>query len=224
MTAPKLRSPYFDEVSAVLLDFDGPVTALMPAPMNRHVADQARAALAAHDTVPPEPVASTSDHLAVLRWAGEHLPAAVEDVETACVAAEVTAARTTPLTTGAHDLLHACRGAGVPVVVVSNNAASAVEVFLAAQGMADLVQEVLGRPLNQPELMKPHPHLVQRALAAASVDPASAVLVGDSVSDVVVAHAAGVRAIGFAKHERRGRELREAGADFIVTSMVDLTR
>jgi phosphoglycolate phosphatase-like HAD superfamily hydrolase len=70
--------------------------------------------------------------------------------------------------------------------------------------------------------MKPHPHIVGLALRITATDPADAVLVGDSVSDIDVARAAGVRSIGYAKNPRRGAELRAAGADAITDSMSDL--
>jgi hypothetical protein len=105
---------------AVLLDFDGPITPLMPAPANMHAADIGRTALAAHQLDPDE-IRWTSDHLAVIRWAGSHAPSALPDVEAACNAAEAEAARTCVPTPGTHDMLVALHAVDIPVVIVTNN-------------------------------------------------------------------------------------------------------
>jgi pyrophosphatase PpaX len=44
--------------------------------------------------------------------------------------------------------------------------------------------------------IKPHPEGVQRALAHLGVDPRAAVMVGDTVSDIIAARVAGLRTIG----------------------------
>lgn len=203
---------------AVLLDFDGPVTPLMPAPLNMQTADVARAALARHGIDPGE-VRATSDHLAIIRWTGSHAPAALADVEAACTTAEVEAARTSQPTPGAHDLMAALDAAGVPVVIVTNNAASAAQTYLERWNLTTRVRGVVGRPEHEPALMKPNPHTVKIALQIVEATPADAVLIGDSVSDVEVAHAAGLRALGYAKNPRRGRELATAGADALTETI-----
>lgn len=220
--APRLAAP-LRGVRALLLDFDGPVTVLMPPPLNADVAAAARAPLTARGMSLPPELEATTDHLAVLRWTGRHERSALAAVEGAVVDAEEAAATTATLTTGADELLAACSLAGVSVVVVTNNAASAADAFLRRHGLRDRVLAIMGRPAEHPELMKPATYLVDAALDLVDVEASAAALVGDSVSDVTVSHAAGVMAVGYAKHARRGVELREAGADIIVTSMRDLT-
>ncbi|MGF0115460.1 HAD family hydrolase [Promicromonospora sp. Marseille-Q5078] len=197
---------------AVLLDFDGPVTPLMPAPLNKQAADAARGALARHG-IDPEELRDTSDHLAVIRWTGTHAPDALTDVEAVCIEAEVEAARTSQPTAGAHELIAALDRAGVPVVIVTNNAASAVRTYLDRFDLTRLIRDIVGRTAQQPELMKPNTYMVNQALRIAQAEPADVVLIGDSVTDVEVAHAAGVRSLGFAKNPRRGQELARALAD-----------
>jgi len=208
---------------AVLLDFDGPVTPLMPAPINMQTADAARIALAEHGIDPVE-VRQTSDHLAILRWAGTHAPEALTDVETACTAAELEAARTSHPTPGSHELMASLSAAGVPVVIVTNNAADSAEAYLARWGLARHILGVVGRPQGKPTLMKPNTHTVEVALGIVRVMPNEAVLIGDSVSDVQVAHAAGVRALGFAKNPQRGKELADAGADALTETITRLVQ
>jgi phosphoglycolate phosphatase len=119
-------------------------------------------------------------------------------------------------------LLAALHVAGTPVVIVSNNAAEPIRTYLERHGLAPYVRDVVGRPHLRPDLMKPDPHTVQRALSIAGTSARSAVLIGDSVSDIEVAKAAGVRSIGYAKTRQRGVELREAGADAVVNRIASL--
>ena len=206
---------------AVLLDFDGPVTPLMPAPLNKQAADAARAALARHGNTPEE-IRDTSDHLAIIRWAGAHAPSALPDVEAVCVEAEVEAALRSQPTAGAHELMTALDRAGVPVVIVTNNAARATCTYLGRFDLAGRVRDIVGRPENRPDLMKPNTHMVNEALRIAGAVPSEAVLIGDSVSDIEVAHAAGIRALGYAKNTRRGWELEAAGADALTETVAAL--
>lgn len=210
------------ESAAVLLDFDGPVTPLMPAPANMHAADAARKALSAHGITPPGDIATTSDHLALVRWAGAHAPDALADVDDACTIAEMNSALTCTPTPGAHALLAALHAAGTPVVIVSNNDASAIHNYLQRHELSAYVRDVIGRPFMRPDLMKPHPHTVERALEVTGSALASTVFIGDSVSDIEVARTAGVRSIGYAKTRQRGVELSEAGADVVVDTMASL--
>lgn len=208
---------------AVLLDFDGPVTPLMPAPLNMQTADAARAALARHG-IDPEGIRTTSDHLAIVRWTGEHAHEALPDVEAAVTEAEVEAAGVSRPTAGAHELITALDEAGVPVVIVTNNAASAARTYLDRFDLLGHVRAVVGRPKHRPDLMKPNTHMVEEALRIADVDPSEAVLIGDSVSDVTVSHAAGLRVIGYAKNPKRGQELEGANADALAETIAALAQ
>ncbi|GAA6527418.1 HAD family hydrolase [Intrasporangium sp. DVR] len=206
---------------AILLDFDGPVTPLMPAPVNALAADAARAALKGVEL--PADVATTTDHLTVLRWTASGAPDRLADVEDACVTAEIAAARISEPTAGALDFLRWCQEQGKPVVMVSNNAAEAITTYLHRFEATSLVRGIVGREPRRPDLLKPHPSLVLAALELAQAEPAQAVLIGDSVTDIEGARATGVPSIGYAKTPARGRDLNEGGADALVDTM-DLRR
>ena len=75
--------------------------------------------------------------------------------------------------------------------------------------------------------MKPHPSAVERALDLLDRPAHQSVLVGDSVTDIQVSRATGIRSIGFAKTSIRGRELQAVGADAVTDSVAlvaDLVR
>ena len=212
----------FAAADAVLLDFDGPVTPLIPAPANLAVADAARAPLLARDIVLGDHIGTTSDHLAVLRWAATNAPQALVEVETLCDDTETAAVSTAEPTHGAHDLLVRCHQNGKPVVIVSNNAEGAIRAYLERWSLTPYVVAVVGRPAHRPDLMKPDTHTVDEALRIVRIEPSRAVFIGDSISDVEVSRAVGMQCIGYAKTPCRGDGLRAAGAEAITASMADL--
>jgi phosphoglycolate phosphatase len=203
-----------DGASAMLLDFDGPLAALMPPPVNAQAAAAARAILEGVEL--PTDVASTTDHLAVLRWALEHLPAPLMlKVEAACARLEVEAAARCEESVNCHALLHFARRADLPVAVVSNNATPAVREFLRRTGWLPYVAVVSARTPDTVEWLKPRPDLLLVAADALRTDIGSTVFFGDSVSDVVAAKRAGCRVVGLYKGPQRMRELEAAGADLV---------
>jgi phosphoglycolate phosphatase len=207
---------------AVLLDFDGPVTHLLCPPANLEAANRARAPFKARGLALNSDVSSTSDHLAVLRWAAMNAPDLLAEVEAACDDAEADAAYDAEPTDGAHEFLVRCKQSSKPVLIVSNNAEVAIRVHLERWSLTPYVAAVIGRPAHRPDLMKPNTHTVDAALRILRVDPQRAVFIGDSVSDVEVSCAAGVPCIGYAKTPRRGDELWEAGAAAVISGMAEL--
>lgn len=222
MTDAQLRA-LLQDVEAILLDFDGPVTQLLPPGPNAEVAAAAREPLIAAGYDLPADLGTTTDHIAVLRFSATVNPATRQDVETICRELEVKAAQNSAPTPGADRLLEVCATQGLAVVVASNNDAAAVETYLDRMGLRGLVVGMVGRPRGHPELMKPEPHIVREARALSGYRPEHVVMIGDAVSDVVASHAAGVRVIGYAKRERRGEELAAAGADAIAVDLAQIT-
>lgn len=72
--------------------------------------------------------------------------------------------------------------------------------------------------------MKPDPYLVTQAIKALDVSPARTVLVGDSATDMLVAQAAGVHALGYANKPGKCRRLTDAGVDATIADMHTLAR
>ena len=221
MTNPRLAA-VLATTGPVLLDFDGPVTHLFVNGRNRMVADQMRQALRA-DSQPPAGVFDTDDPLVVLRWAASHTPTLVQrTVDEAAVNGEVAAAQITEPTPGSLEFLHACQTEGRPVVIVSNNAEQAIDAYLERFHLHRYVHAVVARTPGRPDLMKPHPDAINRALNILQALPQACCMVGDSVSDITVCQTTGVRSIGYAKNPKRGQQLAAAGADAIVDSMTVL--
>jgi phosphoglycolate phosphatase-like HAD superfamily hydrolase len=106
--------------------------------------------------------------------------------------------------------------------VVSNNSAAAAAQYLSRTGWADLVRIVDGRDPSDPQLMKPHPNVLLRTLRDLNAPAESAVIVGDSITDVEAGLAADVWTIGYANKAGKDEAMRDAGADVVVDSMAEL--
>lgn len=135
-------------------------------------------------------------------------------------AAESKAAETAEATQGAGAFLTACVATGRTVPVVSNNSAGAVARFLERAGWIGHVRLVEGRDPADPTLMKPRPHVLLRTLRDLGVPADSAVIVGDSITDVEAGLAADVWTIGYANKPGKDEAMRDAGA--VLGSMADL--
>ncbi|MGC5050095.1 HAD family hydrolase [Micromonospora sp. DT48] len=211
------------EVGAVLLDFDGPVCSIFagyPAP--QVAAELVDVLRRCGVDVPPD-LASEPDPLEVLRRtgaAGDHgVTRAVEDV---LCAAECRAVQTAEPTPYGREVIVAARQAGMPVAAVSNNSAGAVTAYLAAHRLAEHVSPVVGRAYAEPGRMKPNPEPILQAVRSLGEPPARCVLIGDSLSDIEGARAAGVAVIGYANRPAKVDAFRLAGADAVVTSMGEI--
>jgi phosphoglycolate phosphatase len=63
---------------------------------------------------------------------------------------------------------------------------------------------------------KPHPSMIEAAMAEAGAAPATTIMIGDTTFDMAMAKAAGVLAIGVAWGYHEVQELEAAGADYVV--------
>jgi len=63
---------------------------------------------------------------------------------------------------------------------------------------------------------KPHPSMIEAALAETGADAEFSMMIGDTSYDMAMAKAAGVRAVGVAWGYHEAEELRAAGADAVV--------
>ncbi|MEU6160497.1 HAD family phosphatase [Streptomyces sp. NPDC047130] len=207
-------------VEAVFFDFDGPlcdVFAGLPAPQ---VADELTRLLAAKSAAAGERAAATDDPIEVLRIAHDEDAALGNEVERALAATEVRAVGVAgEPTPGGVAALKAASAAGRKVAVVSNNSADCVRAFLALHSLTEYVGEVVGRPANHPDLMKPNPYLLITAAEQLRTQVAACVLIGDSVTDIEAARAAGAEVIGYANKTDKPAAFAEAGGRVITDDM-----
>lgn len=211
----------FAATRLILLDFDGPTAHLFAGASARTVADRLATQLAAAGVPLPDDADQYGPPELGAELIRQHRDQA-DTIETLVTAAEVEAARTAEPTPGCQDMLKAAQRADRPVVIVSNNSAAAVRIYLDQHQLTDYIAEVIGRPHAAPEHMKPHPWPLLEAAQHQCVTPADCVLIGDSVTDVEAGRAAGSASIGYANKLNKAERLRDAGATTIVTDMREL--
>ncbi|MET8261772.1 Imm21 family immunity protein [Micromonospora sp. NPDC005205] len=210
-----------ERAEAVLVDFDGPICRLFGSKAAPRIAADLRQLILSRGVVVPDELRDGDDPLALFRATAAFAPELVGVVGAALASAEVEAAVSAETTIGAFDLVRACLATGRSLAIVSNNSAAAIGAYLGRRDRARYFAAVVGRG-EHPDLLKPDPTPVVRALRALKVAPDAAVLVGDSATDVEAARAAGVACIGYANRPGKAERLTAAGADAIVTDMTDL--
>ncbi|MEV7376182.1 HAD hydrolase-like protein [Streptomyces sp. NPDC090301] len=122
-------------------------------------------------------------------------------------------------TPGAAEALQAARAVGRGGAVVSNNSAECVRVFLELHGLDEYVTKIVGRPSEQLHLMKPNPFPLITAAELMHIDVTSCTLIGDSLTDIQAAHAAGATVIGYANKPYKADLFTEAQADVVTEDM-----
>ncbi|WP_205958342.1 HAD-IA family hydrolase [Qipengyuania sediminis] len=124
-----------------------------------------------------------------------------------------------PLFPGIATLLARLHGSGRMLGVATGKSDRGLAHCLAHHHIADLFA-TLQTADRHPS--KPHPAMLEAALFEAAAAPAEAVMVGDTVFDIAMARAAGVRAIGVAWGYHEPQELTIAGACGIAHSAAEL--
>ncbi|MET9673451.1 HAD hydrolase-like protein [Streptomyces sp. NPDC006482] len=204
----------------ILFDFDGPVCDVFAGLPATEVAGELTALLSAQNEAAGAKAAQTDDPIEVLRIAHEADTELGQKIEQALTAAEVRAVAVAGQPTpGAAESLWAARTAGRGVAVVSNNSAECVQVFLELHGLDEYVAKIVGRPSEQPHLMKPNPFPLITAAELMHIDVTSCTLIGDSLTDIQAAHAAGATVIGYANKPHKSEAFTEARADVVTQDM-----
>ncbi len=124
-----------------------------------------------------------------------------------------------PLYDGIAPLLAELRGRGWTLGVATGKSDRGLEHCLAMHGLTAYFV-TLQTADRHPS--KPHPAMLEAAMAEALADPASTVMIGDTAYDIEMAVAAGVRAIGVDWGYHTAQELRDAGAEAVALSPAEL--
>ncbi|APE37933.1 hypothetical protein BOX37_01460 [Nocardia mangyaensis] len=205
----------------VLLDFDGPICAVFSSITDLQVATELVAIAGAEHL--PQSVRAANDPFDVLRHAADHrdgeslvaIEARFRDLECAAV-------DTADPTPGAEEVLRALSARKYRVGVVTNNSAAAADRYLRRLGLRSTVGVIVGRPGTRVDLLKPSPFLLTTALRQLSVQPDDALFVGDSMSDVVAGHSAGVSCVALANKSGKAERFASLQPESTITSMLEL--
>ncbi len=143
----------------------------------------------------------------------------VAELEERLTQEELRATSSAMPTAYADPLIRTWTAIGSRLAIATNNSPRVVRTYLDGRGLlACFSPHVYGRTQNLHQL-KPDPHCLNRALSAMGAAPASALMIGDTPSDLDAANRAGVPFLGYARNARKEKLLREAGATSVVDSL-----
>ena len=223
MTAPGVDYAALSAIIArtryLLLDFDGPICSIYAGLPASKVADQLKTLFPGEL---PDEIASTRDPIEVFVYSAtisDEMAARVEAEMTDLEVAAVAVAEPTPYV---HEVIASARESGRTIAIVSNNSPRAVDAYLGRHGLTEGIRLVVARTSHDPALLKPSPHLIDKAVHGLNADPAASTLVGDSFTDIEAAHRAGVASIGYANQAGKRERMMELRAGAVTTSMADL--
>jgi phosphoglycolate phosphatase len=206
----------------LLIDFDGPICSIFAGLSAPLVADHLRKLVTDLSVVLPEEIELTQDPMEVFAWSATVSSELAERVEAELTTPEVAAIPTAEPTPYIHDVLAACRGTGRITAVVSNNSERAVQAYLVRHGLDDRTGPVFGRTSHDFTLLKPSPHLIEKAVQSLGADPSATALVGDSLTDIEGSRLAEVKSIGYANKPGKYERMVSAQAGAVVTSLARL--
>lgn len=215
-------------VRYVLFDFDGPVCRLFAGHSAERVARDLvawlerqglRGLLTDEERVQPDP-------MVVLYAVNRRHPHSdlVAELEERLTQQELKAVTSAMPTAYADPLIRTWSAMGSRLAVASNNSPRTVTDYLTDRGLAEcFTPHVYGRT-GELDLLKPDPHCLNRALSALGASPSAALMIGDAPTDLVAAERAGVPFLGYARNDRKEKQLRDAGAQVVVSSLEPVLR
>jgi HAD superfamily hydrolase (TIGR01509 family) len=203
----------------IIVDFDGPITRLLPDPRHIELADRVKRLLASSGAVLPPDVTRCIDHVQVLRYAAETVPDAVPAAVALCSEAELGAADAAIPAAGAVEVLDRLRRQSCAVAIVTNNDPRVVERFAQRQHLDLTGITVHGRDPERLNRLKPAPWMLLAALRECGCEPSSALFLGDTSTDVAAAAAAGMPCLGVASEPAQAEALTSAGAVGVVPDL-----
>jgi phosphoglycolate phosphatase len=124
-----------------------------------------------------------------------------------------------PLYPGTVEALDATEAAGYLLAVATGKSRRGLDATLERHGLEG---RFLTLKTADDGPGKPHPHMLEEAMAEAGAGPASTVMIGDTVFDIEMARNAKVRSVGVSWGYHDPDELRAAGAYGVIDEFVEL--
>ncbi|MFF4254041.1 HAD family hydrolase [Streptomyces sp. NPDC001663] len=208
----------------VLFDFDGPICRLFAGHKAEQVASELVAWLEQQGLrgLLTDEERSHPDPMVVLYAINREHPRSdlVAELEERLTQQERRAVPSAMPTAYADPLIRTWSAVGSRLAVATNNSPRTVSDYLSRRGLADcFAPHVYGRT-SELDLLKPNPHCLKQALNAMGSAPSAALMIGDAPTDLWAAESAGVPFLGYARNEYKYKQLRDAGAQTIVGSLL----
>lgn len=121
---------------------------------------------------------------------------------------------------GMIELLKELKDRGLKIAVATNKVHIAVAPLMAKYFPGIRFDSMIGQREGMP--VKPHPQIMYDILKETDCQPSEALHVGDTATDMQLAHSAGVTPVGVLWGYRPLEELQEAGAKFIIEKPEEL--
>ncbi|MFE7836335.1 HAD family hydrolase [Streptomyces sp. NPDC057474] len=204
-------------VRFVLWDLDGPICRLFSGHPAHQVARELTELIDRRGLggLLTERERSTADPQVVLLGLGRRHPSSdmitdlITDLEKWLTRQELTAVPKAYPTTWADPLIRTW-SRRARFAIATNNSALAAARYIETRGLTECFPHIYGRTRDL-DLMKPHPHVLRRALDAMDADPSRALMFGDAPTDSEAAREAGVPFLGYARNESKLKALLQAG-------------
>jgi HAD superfamily hydrolase (TIGR01662 family) len=203
--------------SCLLLDFDGPISAVFS-----DLTDSAAVAELAAELPSPLPaeLASAHDPFAVLQYAATTYDnSTTASLERRFTEFELAAVRTADPTPDADEVIRSAATNSMTVAVVSNNSVAAIDAYLTQHELRPFVTGIFGRTASNITKLKPSPFLLREAVNHLAVQPSRCVFVGDSITDLQAAHAAHIAVVAFANKPGKADRFASYQPDALISTM-----
>lgn len=135
---------------------------------------------------------------------------------------ELEAAKTTSLLPSVVETLKILKEMGLKIGLCTVNSEKSASYILKRFGIADFFDAVV--PRNKVKHVKPSGEHLEAVLKALKVCSKEALLVGDATRDMQCARELKVMAVGLSTGISTQKELMNAGANYLITSIADLPR
>lgn len=126
-----------------------------------------------------------------------------------------------PLFDGTFELLSGLHASAWTLGVATGKSMRGLEATLAHHGLNGLFSTLQTADRARG---KPHPEMLELAMAETAAEPAETVMIGDTTYDMEMAVNAGVRALGVAWGYHAPEDLKAAGALMVAENVADLNR
>lgn len=133
---------------------------------------------------------------------------------------ELEAAKTTSLQPGIKEILKTLKDMGLKIGICTVNSQKSVEYILKKFGISGFFDVITTR--DDVKNVKPNTEHLEKTLKALGVNPKEALIVGDSSADMKCAKELGAVAVALTTGVSRPKELADAGANYLITTMTDI--
>ena len=133
---------------------------------------------------------------------------------------ELRAAERTKLLPRVRETLEELKGMGLRLVLFTADGDRSTTITIKRTGIAGFFELLASRGSSVE--VKPHPHHITSAMERVSVKAEEAIVVGDSVADIISGKCVGTTTVGVTTGLGSKEELIEIGADYILESVAEL--